>query len=260
MDYTDVASARSLPGLRLALTRGLPGPWSQAAKFLFEVKQVPFTPVLQTATGSNDELHAWTGHRNAPIAVLDEEPPRTGWHEIIMLAERLGPAAAPALLPPTSADRATVFGLVSELASEGGLAWQRRLQMIAIMYAAAGDDNRTRKSADVLASRYGYSKQALTQAGVRCADILAMLATRLRAQQAAGSEYLVGDGFTAADLYWACFSQLVAPMAEEENPMPARVRPLYQASDPDILAALDTDLLTHREMIYKRYLSLPLDF
>ena len=262
MEYVDVADARDLPSLRLALTRGLPGPWSQAAKYLFEVKKVPYVPVPQNGGGGNEELHAWTGHRNAPIAVFDDEPPRTGWHEIISLAERLGPADAPALLPPASADRAAVLGIIAELASEGGLAWQRRLQLIATLYATAkaGGDARTRKAADVLASRYGYSEQALSGASARVTDILAMLCERLRVQRNAGSDYLVGAGFTAADLYWACFSQLLAPMPEPQNPMPDRRRALYQTTDPDILAALDPDLLAHRDRIYQRHLSLPLDF
>jgi len=262
MDYVDVADARDLPGLRLALTRGMPGPWSQAAKYLFEVKKVPYVPVPQSGGGSNEELYAWTGHRNAPIAVFDDEPPRTGWHEILVLAERLGAADAPVLLPPASADRVAVLGIIAELGSEGGLAWRRRMHLIATLYATAGagGDARTRKAADVLAGRYGYGEQALAGAGAHVADILGMLSAKLRAQRNAGSDYLVGQGFTAADLYWACFSQLLEPMPKAQNPMPDQRRPLYQTADPDILAALDPDLLAHREMIYQRHLSLPLDF
>jgi glutathione S-transferase len=262
MDYVDIADARDLPGLRLALTGGLPGPWSQAAKYLFEVKKIPYTPVRQSGAGGNEELYAWTGHRNAPVAVFDEEPPRTGWHEILVLAERLGSADAPVLLPPTSADRVAVLGIIAELGSEGGLAWQRRMHLIATLYATAeaGGDARTRKAADVLAGRYGYTEQAPSGAGARVADILGMLSARLRAQRTAGSDYFVGEGFTAADLYWACFSQFLAPMPEPQNPMPDQRRQLYQTTDPDILAALDPALLAHRDRVYQRHLSLPLDF
>jgi len=262
MHYVDVADAKELPGLRLALTRGLPGPWSQAAKYLFEVKMVPYVPMAQNGGGRNQDLFDWTGHRNAPIAVFDDEPARIGWHEILMLAERLGASSAPVLLPPTSAGRAEMLGIIAELASEGGLAWQRRLQLIVTLYDAAetSGDPRTRKAADALADRYGFSEQALSGATARITDILGMLCQRLRAQQRAGSDYLVGEGFTAADLYWACFSQLLAPMPEAQNPMPGSRRLLYQSTDPDVLAALDPALLAHRDRIYQHHLSLPLEF
>ena len=35
-----------------------------------------------------------------------------------------------------------------------------------------------------------------------------------------GSNYFVGDELTAAAIYWACFSQLVAPLDEDVNRMP----------------------------------------
>ncbi len=68
MDYKTPAEARELPGLRIALTAGLPAPWSMAARFMFDVKGLAYTPVEQLAGEANEELVAWTGHRNAPPA------------------------------------------------------------------------------------------------------------------------------------------------------------------------------------------------
>ena len=96
-EWIDVEKARDLPGLRLVLTTGLPGPWGEAAKGIFHVKRIPFARVRQDAGGANDALFAWTGHRNAPIAVFADEPARTGWSEILFLAERLAPE--PSLIP-----------------------------------------------------------------------------------------------------------------------------------------------------------------
>ena len=256
MDYVRAPEAQERHGLRLALTMGVPGPWSQAAKYVFEIKDIPFVPVGQVGGRSNDELYEWTGHRNAPIAVYDDELPRVGWHEIVALAERLRPQ--PSLLPADSALRAETFGVVSELASENGLAWQRRLHLIHGMYGET--DERVHRIADTLAARYGYSPEALDDASERAADILRMLSERLERQKAGGSTYLVGDDFTAADLYWACFSQLVAPMGEDVNPMPGLLRKLYTASEPGVAEAIDPALLAHRDRIYETHLSLPLEF
>lgn len=254
MDYVEVEDAREKGGLRLALTMGVPGPWSQAAKYIFEYKGISFIPVGQKGARENAELYDWTGHRNAPVAVYRDEAPRVGWYEIIMLAERIAPS--PSLLPHGSAARAEMFGLITEIASEGGLAWQRRLQMIDMMRAAS-DDPKVRQTPDVLAARYGHGPAAVKRAGAVCNDILAMLADKLRAQAVGGSDYFVGNGFTAADLYWACFSQLLAPMAEAVNPMPMRLRVAYEAPETTVV---DPILIAHRDKMYARHLSLPLDF
>jgi glutathione S-transferase len=254
MDYAYVDDAREQPGLRLALTMGVPGPWSQAAKYLFQYKNIPFIAVGQKGAQENPELYEWTGHRNAPVAVYEDEPPRVGWYEIVMLAERLAPE--PRLVPASSVARAEMFGLITEIASEGGLAWQRRLAMIDVMRAAIPDPA-ARQLPNTLADRYGYSSAGAARANAICADILAMLTARLQAQADRGSDYFVGDQFTAADLYWACFSQLVAPMAEDLNPMPDRLRGPYTAPDTLEIAAI---LLAHRDRMYERHLSLPLEF
>ena len=244
-----------MPGLRLALTMGVPGPWSQAAKYIFEYKDVPYVAVGQKGGQDNPELYDWAHHRNAPVAVYEDEAPRAGWYEIIMLGERIAPE--PSLVPGSSAARAEMFGLITEIASEGGFAWLRRIRLIDILYAAAGDDEKAQRSPDNLAARYGHAPGAAAAAEAGCADILAMLADRLRSQAAKGSDYFVGDGFTAADLYWATFSQLAVPMAADINPMRPLLRTAYEA--PASLA-IDPLLITHRDRMYDRHLSLPLDY
>ncbi|MDD9926044.1 MAG: hypothetical protein OXR03_09450, partial [Rhodospirillaceae bacterium] len=69
MDYVPIAEARNQPGLRLVMNKGVPGPWSQSAKYVFEVKSIPYVPVAQLGGTPNDELYDWTGHRNAPIDI-----------------------------------------------------------------------------------------------------------------------------------------------------------------------------------------------
>ena len=195
-------------------------------------------------------------HRNAPIAVYDDEPPRIGWHEIIMLAERLTPV--PSLLPKNSAARAELFGLITEIASENGFAWQRRLQLIKGLINSS--DRRFQSGGKTLALRYGYSKASLENSSGRAIDILKMLSDKLQAQKSMGSYYFVGDELAAADIYWACFSQLVAPLDKDVNRMSDVVRDLYHMEGSENVAVVDPILLAHRDRIYEKYLSLPLDF
>ena len=138
MRYLDVAEARGLPGLRLALTKGAPAPWGEAAKGILSLKGIPYTPVAQYGAQANEALVAWTGHRNAPVAVYENEPPRVGWLDILLLAERLAPD--PPLLPADLDQRARVVGLSHEICSEGGFAWSARLLMFEATIRQHGEE------------------------------------------------------------------------------------------------------------------------
>ena len=67
-DYVEVAAARDMPGLRLVLSPGVPGPWSEAAKGIFYVKKLAYIPVRQNM-GSDPALKAWTAQDSAPVAI-----------------------------------------------------------------------------------------------------------------------------------------------------------------------------------------------
>lgn len=253
--YIEVAEARGRSGLRLALSIGVPGPWGESAKGILHVKGIDYAKVAQYPTMANEELVAWTGHANAPVAVYDDEPPRTGWAEILMLAERIEPS--PSLLPAGETDRATVFGLAHEICGEMGFGWCRRLGMVGtLLDPALPLDDKARQPARVLGERYGYSADAAAVASARVAAITAMLAERLTAQRERGSRYLVGDALTAADVYWACFAALVRPLPPEQCPMPEMMRPLYD--DPS--NEFDEVLFEHRDFVYAEHLELPMDF
>ena len=251
MRYLSVAKAREETGLRLVLTAGVPGPWSEAVKAVFKVRDIVYIPVEQIAMEANDELFAWTGHRNAPILCVDAEPPRTTWLEILLVAEQAG--SGPALLPESFDDRALCLGLITEIAGTGGLGWNRRLQMMA---KAPKIDNPPVS----LARDYGMSPAAAARAPERVASILRGLATRLERQKVAGSDFLVGDTLSAADLYWACFSMLVRPLPPEVNPMPDWLWPLYSHCGAVVDQAIEPILIEHRDRIYRHHIGLPLDY
>ena len=71
-EYVDVEKAVDLPGLRLVLSVGVPGPWGEAAKGLFTVKKIPFVRVRQLPGLENPELLEWTGHENAPFGDIGQ--------------------------------------------------------------------------------------------------------------------------------------------------------------------------------------------
>lgn len=255
MNYVDVATARGLSGARLALTSGVPGPWSEVAKYILGVKRIPFVAVKQDGGQANEALVAWTGHRNAPVLVYNDEPARARWDEILLLAERIQPE--PGLVPRGSAERARMFGLAHEICSEGGLGWSRRLMMFE---QAPDEDPRRTEALATMRRSYGVTPTTVRAAPARVADILGTLAAALEAQEKRGSAYFIGDGLTALDLYWAAFSALIKPLPEADCPMPALVRQWYGAIGPVVEAAVSPILLSHRDMIYSRHLTLPLDF
>jgi hypothetical protein len=100
-DWVSIEEGRKLPGLRLVLLRGLPSPWSLAAKAIFEFKGIEFQRVYRAPADPPEALETWTGQASFPAAVHEDERPRTSWSEILLLAERLRPE--PRLLPERGA-------------------------------------------------------------------------------------------------------------------------------------------------------------
>ncbi|MFT4570176.1 MAG: glutathione S-transferase [Hyphomicrobiaceae bacterium] len=259
MQYLDVAQARSRSGVRLALSKGVPGPWGESAKAILHVKGVEYAPVAQLPTLPNEDLLEWTGHANAPVLVVDQEPARAGWADILFAAERLSPI--PSLLPDSATDRASMLGLSHEICGEDGFGWNRRHTMVhdglSLMADTPAD---VRAPLEVLAQRYGYSPQAGERAPQRAADVLDALSGRLAQAHAAGGHYFFGDRLSALDLYWACFAALVKPLPDKDCPMPNGLRALYEGAGDVVMKALTSELLAHRDFIYQEHLVLPVDF
>jgi glutathione S-transferase len=257
MDHVEARDARGLPGLRLAVTYKIPNPFCEAAKAIFHVKGLAFTPVAQHSAQPNEDLLAWTGHRNAPVAVWNDEPARAGWAEILMLAERLAPQ--PSLLPADRFERALVFGLSNEICGEDGFAWNSRLLMFPEQ-AAGEKRNEEDTWTDLLTKRYGGSAGAVGQARDKAGAVLRMLAARLHAQKEAGSRYFVGRGLTAVDLYWATLSIGVAQLPEAMCDTPRFLRKVWGRMGEQLAADLDPILIEHRDFIWSTYLPPTLDF
>lgn len=251
-DFVTVEEAITLPGLRIAFTQGVPGPWGQAVREIFDMKGLEYTPVIQEGGGANEALRQWTGQNSAPCAVLANERPRTHWSELILLAERLAPE--PRLVPVDQDDRTLMFGLLYELCGEDGFGWSTRLLILDMMEKAG--------AADIAAGmrRKFASGSPLEHAVQRIIAVMAGLTRQLERQRDRGSRYFVGDSLSAADIYWTTFSNMVAPMDDAVCPMPDYYRTWTNAC----IAATETEvpaiLIAHRDFIVDRHLSPPMYF
>lgn len=257
MEYISVAEARTMSGLRLVLGVGTPGPWSLSARALFDIRKVPFVPVRQELGGANEELVAWTGRRNAPVAVYEEEPAVDGWLEIMVLAERLG--SGPSLFPDDPVDRALAVGFSAEICGQGGFGWSRRLSMAGSAPPPPTPPDEDSPQA-VIARQYGMRPEAVRDAPARVIGIMRGLSAQLHSQRQAGSDYLVRDRLSACDVHWACFSLLIQRLAPEDCPMPDHMRDLFATMPDEMRAAIDPILIEHRDRIWKRHIGLPLDY
>jgi glutathione S-transferase len=251
--WVGIGEARALAGLRLALLRGIPSPWSLAAKAIFDLKGLSYARVCRTPGDAPDALLDWTGQTSFPAAIWEDERPRTGWAEILLLAERLSPE--PPLLPGDPDERAIVFGVSHEICGEMGLAWCCRLLAIEKRSEQSPGDPQV----EAFLRRYGSGDEGFAVARERAAAVVRMLAERLQAQREAGRAFLVGSSLSAADVYWATFSNMVALLPPEKLPLPEALRAAFTLDVPEIAAALTPALVRHRDWIYERYLKLPVE-
>jgi glutathione S-transferase len=254
--YIPPEEASTLPGIRVALTMGYFGPWGQAVKQMLSYKAIDYVPVGQRVGELNEALVEWTGCRNAPIVVSDDNPPAVRWLDQIILIENQ--KSTPSLLPDDSFERALTIGIISEIAGEGGFGWSRRVLMFQGMASILTDSG---QQPDVATSRmmdaYGVRRQ-FSDPAERAAAVVKMLSGQLRAQRLKGSPFFVGNAVSAADIYWACFSSMLEPFPEAFCRPPAGYTgdhpAILAAQHPLIMAARDSLLTEHRDMMFTQYL------
>jgi glutathione S-transferase len=250
-EYVSVDEAIARRGLRMVVVGGVPSPWGEAAKGILYIKRLDWVAVRLAY--DSEPLRPWAGQRSGPIAIYDNEPPRAGWAEILLLAERLAPE--PALVPSDALARAQLFGLAHEICGEEGLGWTLRLLMI----HAGRQASPPTPISGYLGGKYGYSREAAAAAPARAVALLRMLSALLAREKARGNGYLLGASVTALDLYFAAFSNLLAPLPPEQLPMPPAARAILTSPPPEVMAALDPALLAHRDFVFAKHVGLPLE-
>lgn len=258
--YVELEAARALPGLRLTLVQGHAGPWAEAAKGIFYVKKLPFVRVRHDMQDADyvHQLQAWSGQTSYPIAIYDDESPRTTWTGILFLAERLAPD--PPLIPTNAKDRALMFGYSHELCGEEGLCWAQRLMGFERGLASGPLGKKVPLTSPAFQQKYGYSPGAAAAAPQRLVDIMRLFSAQIAEQYAQGRRFLVGDRLSALDIYWATFFSRLFPLPEEHCAMELRTEFIEMLSNhPLIMSASDPILFQHRDFIYHSYLELPVE-
>jgi len=252
-EYVETEDAIAKGGLRMVVVGKVPSPWGEAAKGLFHMKGLDWTAVR---LAYDDPRQAdWIKCASGPVAVYEDEPPRSGWAEILFLAERLAPE--PAMLPADPAARAEAFGLAHELLGEQGLAWSRRLQLVAA--GLKGEGGFPEPVAGYLANKYGFTPEAAETCAARVRDLLGLFASKLKARAADGRSYYHGERPGAVDVYSACVMALFAPLPEDVCAMRETTRAAFETIDAETKAALDPILLEHRDHMYTEHLETPLN-
>jgi hypothetical protein len=253
--WLTLPQALTAPGLRLAPVRaGLPSPWSEFARSCFHVKRIPYSLVdARDADRGLTSIRTLTGQESLPVVFWNDERPRSSWLDQLLLAERISPR--PGLLPDDPFERAKVVGLIAELCSEAGFGRHRRVMMIARLLTEPAFGERERGIGHYLSKKYRHNTDSVEGSTKHCEEIVLTFG----ALQSAGHDYLLGPTLTALDLAWAAFAALIQPLSEGLCPMMPLWRDLYTWMPTVTPLHTVEALLSHRERIYRDWLTLPMD-
>ncbi len=242
LQFVDVATARAARGVRMVVASVVPSPWSEAAKGLFHVQGVAVLAVRSVR--DDPEVPVFARAHNVPSVMFDDEPPRTIWSEIVMLAERLGVPGA--LVPTASAARVRMMGLIHELAGEDGVGWCARLLMIDASLRTGGARGFPLPVARYLASKYGHSEERAAAARPRMITALWAISEAL-----GDGPYFGGEAPNALDVYSATFLTPLCPIPEEDCPqMIPGLRAAFATAHEAMGGELPPALVEHRRRMF----------
>jgi hypothetical protein len=220
---------------------------------IFDMKGLDYLVVRFRRT--DEEIKRWTGTRNAPAVLFDDEPPRSGWAEIVTLGERLGGRVS--LVPDDDERRVRMFGLSNEILGEGGLGWNVRLLLTHASLTTDGRAGWPKPVAEYLAPRYGYAPERAAAARARTVGTLCLLDSVLAESRGRGHAYFLGPTPTALDLHAAVALGTIWPLPEAQCPIPAPVRHAFETLDQEVKDAVSPALLEHRARMFSQHLVLP---
>jgi glutathione S-transferase len=250
-EYVSVEEAIGREGLRMVVVGGVPSPWGEAAKGLFHLKGLDWVGVR--LVHDSDALLQWAGERTGRSrSTAGSRRGRAGARSCC-LAERLAPE--PRLVPEEPAARDEVLALGEAICGRDGLNFTRRLQLVhAGLNGEPGFNAAPRRTwrRSTATTRRAAPRRAARRAEARRAR------GAPEGARAAGSDYLVGDALTAADVYLAAAMALFKPLPQEVCEMSRRRAPRSRRSTRRPRRRSIPLLLAHRDMMYARHLALPL--
>ena len=240
-------------GTRITFIPGVQALYAEALKNICFVKGIAVIRALHPMMGVDKEtgedrqkrLFELTSQTSLPTMFYNEERPRNVWIEQLALAEQIGSADSPTLIPADMAQRADMFGLCAVVLGEDGLVWNMRIM-----------------NDGPLGRKYGYSDDASAAAPGKVGEVIALLDQRLQQQAEQGSRYLVGDTLTAADIYWATMSMCITDTPPEIMPATQQNQGMLKffaanAKVPAIAEALSGAIAEHQRYILTAYCETP---
>jgi len=260
VNYATFEEAKSLSGIKLQVIKGIPSPWSEAAKAVLHVKQIPYTAVAFDAF--NPEQQVWFEANSAPALKKGNDTALIDWLDILEFAEQA--SSKPSLLPQDKVEREEHLALCHMLCSKFGLGWQRRLQSVHL--GLNNEGGFPIKIAHYLADKYAYQAENSALYETEIIRILGLLTARLK-QNALSQKgrmntqvraYYFGESLSALDIYSAMFMAYFSPLNEDDCPMHPSMRTAFEGYSSEVAEALEPILLQHRDFIYATHLELPL--
>ena len=246
VSFTTLDEAAAMnEGVRITFIPGIQALYAEALKNICFVKEIPIIRALHPLMGVDEKtgedrqkrLYELTSQSSLPTMFVNDERPRNVWIEQLALAERIGSATSPALIPADFEQRVEVFGLCSVVLGEDGLVWNMRIM-----------------NDGPLGRKYGYTEAASLTAPAKIAEVTGLIDRRLEKQAEHGSRYLVGETLTAADIYWATMSMSITAVPPEIMPVTEQNQGMLKFFAANSKIPIIAEVLSHRIEAHQRHI------
>jgi glutathione S-transferase len=214
-------------------------PWSERVCWALKFKGLAYEKENYEPGVDEEKIKKLTGQTMVPVLLTNGKviPDSTA---ILEWLEDTRPE--PALLPKSEKDRAQVT-LWEELAI-GVLGPQARTLVNGRLLRSSAPE--MQKAGQYFGAKYGHSAYAEDQAKLTVKRILVSLKDTL-----IGRQYLVGNGFSRADLTTACMLMILKPAPDELFFLPAPVR--WIDTEPVADDSAFSAIFAWRDQMYKRH-------